>query len=457
MRLYLINPTNPLAGVNKGFWTGRYAAWRPLGLLIVAALTPPEWDITVIDENRQIPDYASLPRPDLVGITAFTSQANRAYQIAGTFRRVGVPVVMGGIHATMRTQEALKHVDAVVTGEAESIWAHVLDDVRRDRLQTTYAGIHLDMQHSPVARHDLLPTGYLVGSIQTTRGCPLDCNFCSVTAFNGGRFRHRPISHVIEELRLIREKHVLFVDDNLIGTRRDHLERTKELFRAIIRSGIRKRWAAQVTINMGDDEELLHLAAEAGCFGVFIGFESPSPDGLIELHKRFNIQHHRNLRATVRRIQQHGILVLGAFMIGLDIDRPGIGQHVADTALDYGLDLLNVTLLTPLPGTRLWDSMESDGRILSNAFPEDWHYYTLSQPVCRYMRLSWEDILDELETCLRSFYSYPQIARRPLRHLWRSRSPVKALISLGSNVYGRCRSHVDTSATSDSHVRDTGT
>ncbi len=435
MRLYLINPSNPIASVHKRSWAARYAVWKPLGLLIVAALTPPDWDITVIDENREMPDYATLPTPDLVGITAFTSQANRAYALARAFRRSGIPTVMGGIHATMRTEEALEHFDAVVTGEAESIWGQVLEDASKHTLRRTYAGEHLDMVHSPIARHDLLPKGYLVGSIQTTRGCPLDCNFCSVTAFNGGRFRHRPIDHVVQELALIREKYVLFVDDNLVGTRTDHLARTKDLFRAIIGAGIRKKWVAQVTVNMGDDEELLALASQAGCYGVFIGFESPTANGLAELHKQFNLRHHRDLKASVRKIQRHGIQVLGAFMVGLDVDEPGIGQRIADTGLEYGLDVLNITLLTPLPGTRLWDSMEKDGRIIANDFPEDWKYYTLSLPVSRYRNLSWGQILDERETCLRVFYSMPQVTLRALRNLWRTRSPSKALIGLVSNLY----------------------
>ena len=236
MRLYLINPSNPLVSITKAKenrWY-RYIVWKPLGLLVVAALTPPEWGITVIDENLGVPDYATMPRPDLVGITAFTSQAPRAYEVSAEFRSRGVPVVMGGIHATMCLSEALEWVDAVVTGEAESVWAQVLEDARQCTLNRVYTGTHLDMDKVPLARHDLLPTGYRLGSIQTTRGCPLNCSFCSVTAFNGGRFRHRPIENVVQEFKLIREKYVLIVDDNLVGTRKDHIARTKDLFRAMI-------------------------------------------------------------------------------------------------------------------------------------------------------------------------------------------------------------------------------
>jgi radical SAM superfamily enzyme YgiQ (UPF0313 family) len=283
--LYLINPRNPtvsLAQVKENLFN-KYRIWKPLNLLILARLTPPEWDVTVIDENLRMPDYGSMPRPDLVGLTAFTSQAERAYQVAARFRRLGVPVVMGGIHATMCLEEALERVDVVVTGEAEAVWPPVLEDARQGGLQRTYAGAIADMDEVPPARHDLLPTGYAFGSIQTTRGCPLNCSFCSVTAFNGKGFRRRPIENVIQEFNLIKEKRVLIVDDNLIGTSKEHIARAKELFQAMIDARIRKKWIAQVTINMAEDDELLRLAAKSGCFGVLIGFESLTDEGLTGL------------------------------------------------------------------------------------------------------------------------------------------------------------------------------
>jgi radical SAM superfamily enzyme YgiQ (UPF0313 family) len=202
-----------------------------------------------------------------------------------------------------------------------------------------------------------------------------------VTAFNGARYRQRPIPDVVREFQSIREKHVLVVDDNLIGTRHEHIARAKDLFRAIAQANLRKEWIAQATINFADDEELLGLAAKAGCGGVFIGFESPAPEGLLELGKKFNLLKGRNFRSSVRRIQRHNILVVGSFIIGLDVDEPGIGKRIAEVASQYGVDILNALFLTPLPGTRLWDQMKSEDRIALDAFPEDWKYYTLTFPV----------------------------------------------------------------------------
>ena len=442
MRLYLINPSNPLVSivnVKESRWN-RYRVWKPLSLMVLAGLTPPEWEISIVDENLGAPDYAAMPRPDLVGITAFTSQANRAYEVATYFRNLGVLVVMGGIHATMCLEEVMERADSVVTGEAEGVWPQVLADARHGSLNRRYDGGLAEISDVPLARHDLLATGYALGAIQTTRGCPLNCSFCSVTAFNGAKYRQRPISDVVREFQSIREKRVLVVDDNLIGTRPEHITRAKDMFRAIAQAKLRKEWIAQVTINFADDEELLALAAKAGCRGVFIGFESPTPEGLREIGKKFNLLKGRDFLASVRRIQRHNILVMGSFIIGLDIDEPGIGRRIAGVARQYGVDNLNVLFLTPLPGTRLWDQMTSQDRIALNTFPQDWKYYTLTFPVACYKHLSLDVIIQEMISCNRDFYSMPRILRRVFSSLWQRRRP---LISMVSNLSYRNNLRLD--------------
>ncbi len=442
MRLYLINPSNPLvSSVNaRASRWNRYRIWKPLGLMVLAGLTPPEWDVSIVDENLAVPDYSAMPRPDLVGITAFTSQANRAYEVAAQYRRMGVPVVMGGIHATMCLDEAAERVDSVVTGEAEGVWAGLLEDARRGALKPLYEGGLASMEKLRPARHDLLTSGYAFGSVQTTRGCPLNCSFCSVTAFNGAHYRQRPIPDVVREFEAIREKRILVVDDNLIGTRPEHIARAKDLFRAIAQAGLRKQWVAQATINFADDDELLALAAKAGCRGVFVGFESPTGEGLREIGKRFNVMKGRDLRASVHHIQKHGILVVGSFIIGLDVDEPGIGKRIAEAASRYGVDSVNVGFLTPLPGTRLWDQMESEGRIALHDYPADWDYYTLNFPVARYKHLSQDGIFQEMVSCNQDFYSIPRVLRRALRNVWQRRAP---LISLVANLSYRRNFRLD--------------
>lgn len=449
IRLFLINPTNPLVScvtANERSRWNRYRVWKPLSLMVLARLTPPEWEVTILDENVSPVDYAALPRPDLVGITAFTSQAPRAYQVAADFRRLGIPVVMGGIHATMCVEETLARVDSVVTKEAESVWPRVLEDCKNGRLQRQYDGGHIAIDAFVPARQDLLPEGYAFGSIQTTRGCPLNCNFCSVTTFNGTHYRQRPIEEVVAEFLTIPEKRVLVVDDNLIGIRPEHIARAKDLFRALAKAKLRKEWIAQATINFADDDELPALARAAGCCGVFIGFESPTADGLRELGKKFNLQKGRDFRASVRRIQRHKILVMGSFIIGLDIDDAGIGERIAATARSYGVDSLNALFLTPLPGTRLWDQMKGDNRIALDTFPEDWRYYTLAFPVARYQRLSLENVIEEMAACNRSFYSMPGVLRRFWASMWPHRKP---LINLIANLSARINSKTESQACAD--------
>jgi len=174
MRLYLINPSNPLVSIVnvKESRCNRYRVWKPLSLMVLAGLTPPQWEITIVDENLGVPDYRAMPRPDLVGITAFTSQANRAYEVATYFRNMGVPVVMGGIHATMCMKEVMEHVDSVVTREAEGVWLQVLEDARHGSLKRRYDGGFTEINNVPLARHDLLDAEYAFGAIQSTRGCP---------------------------------------------------------------------------------------------------------------------------------------------------------------------------------------------------------------------------------------------------------------------------------------------
>lgn len=435
MRLYLVNPANPvvsLSSLDEGTRLNRFRVWKPLNLLLLAGMTPDTWEVEIIDENLGPGRYDARPRPDLVGITAFTSQATRAYEIATLFRNQGVPVVMGGIHVTMETEEALRYADAVVTGEAEAVWGRVLEDAERGRLRIRYDGGFVDMDKIPPARHDL--GSYALGSIQTTRGCPLNCSFCSVTAFNGGKFRHRPIDHVIEEMKRIREPIYMFVDDNLIGTRRDHIEYSKDLFRAMIREGLTRPWIAQVTINMADDDELLELAARSGCHSVFIGFESPTVEGLIAVHKKFNLKGARNFRASVRNIQRHGILVIGSFIMGIDTDRPGIGEVTAKACDEYGVDMANVLMLTPLPGTQLYREMRAQRRIKANTYPRDWQYYTLAQPVAEYKNFSWDDLQAEKRRFNDLFYGYGKIVRRSLRMVRNTRSPRKVFLGVVGNL-----------------------
>jgi radical SAM superfamily enzyme YgiQ (UPF0313 family) len=211
----------------------------------------------------------------------------------------------------------------------------------------------------------------------------------------------------------------------------------------MIREGLTVPWICQASINFADDDELLELAARSGCQGVFIGFESPTVEGLMAVGKKFNFQKGRDLRKSVRRIQQHGMCVVGSFIIGIDTDQRGIGETIARAAKEYGIDAANVLVLTPLPGTRLYAQMEREGRIRSNDYPQDWKYYTLTYPVASYKHLTWAELAEEVNRFNDRFYSYPQILRRMLQLIRNTRSPQTFLITLVANLSYRSNHLLD--------------
>lgn len=323
-RLVLVNPVNT---VRSGFSVNQSSRFPPLGLGIVAGLTPESWDVELVDENSAPFAYRDA---DLVGITAFTSAANRAYEIADICRSRGVPVVMGGIHASTCTDEALRFADAVVIGEAESVWEQVLTDAVQNQLRPTYQGEWLDPSQLPSPRRDIYDRDYMFASVQTSRGCPMDCDFCSVTAYNGRRYRRRPAAQVLDELETIPDDLLFFVDDNIIGYGSECRAQALAIFQGMVERGIEKRWFCQASVNVADDPEVLDWASRAGCRMIFLGIEAEDVDALTEVNKRLNLKRGVSSYAqTFDRIHQAGIAVLGAFhgfpprLVSLRPDRPG--------------------------------------------------------------------------------------------------------------------------------------
>lgn len=415
--LYLINPRNLLEKVSRSKLWNKLRVWPPLSIMTVAGLTPRSWDVEILDENLEWFNYEKMRRPTLVGVTAFTCQATRAYELAEIFRGLKVPVVAGGIHASLCTAEAERFCDAVVTGEAESVWPTVLDDVLQGRLQRRYAGVYRDPFTTSPARHDLVRGKYWLGALQTGRGCPLNCRFCSVTSFNGSRFRRRPIEEVIEEAKMVTADVIFFSDDNLIGTRSDDIEYSKELFRQMIAHGIKKKWTAQLTINFADDDELLRLARESGCIACYIGFESADPATLKEMHKQYNVRFGPDsYRRAVERIHDAGIGVTGNFIIGSDQDRPGSADLIVKTINECGIDGSPFTTMTPLPGTELYTQIEREGRLVLNNYPQDWMYYNLVYPTFKYNNFDWIQLRGEVRKLYEGLLkSRTHILRRALR------------------------------------------
>jgi radical SAM superfamily enzyme YgiQ (UPF0313 family) len=373
-KLLLINPVNPR---RVGLTINTNSRFPPLGLGIIAALTPSDWDVKIIDENFEPFDYREA---DLVGLTAFTASVNRAYEIAGLYRDKGIPTLLGGIHASMLPDEALQYADTVVSGEAETVWARVIADFEAGRLQKIYRGEWSDLKGIPKPRHDLFHPGYRFGSIQTARGCPMDCEFCSATAFNGRRYRQRPVEEVLDELETIPQKMVFFLDDNIIGYGKQAAERAVTLFKGIIERGIKKDWFCQASMNFADNEDVLECAAKSGCRMVFLGVEAENADALEEVNKKLNLKMKVDTYEEVfRRINRHGIAVLGAFIYGMDSDTPEALRRRTDYILNSGIDVMQTTYLTPLPGTRLFSKLLDEERLLYTNFPIDWDHYDMTE------------------------------------------------------------------------------
>ena len=350
-----------------------------LGLLTLAGMTPTEIAVDYIDENFGTVDFAA--DYDLVALSGMTQQVCRAYEIAAVFRSRGVYTAIGGPHATVMAEEARKHVDTVVVGEAEGVWEQFLADFRRSRSQRTYVNDRLekvDLSKSPVPRYDLIPGAFYFPSadykmipVQTTRGCPRHCDFCSVPQVYGKAFRVKNVSQVIADVEEAKSVAngllILFSDDNMFINRRF----SKELLKALI--PLKIRYMAQSDIGIGKDEELLRLMYESGCVMVLIGLESLSFENLKKVD-RFKAKMLERYSEYVRRIQSFGIAVLGAFILGFDHDDLLTFQRIADFVLENSI-YPQVTIATPLPRTALTDRLSREGRLPQSSYWNRCTYY----------------------------------------------------------------------------------
>ncbi|MBI5048661.1 MAG: B12-binding domain-containing radical SAM protein [Deltaproteobacteria bacterium] len=412
-RLTLIYPAHKKnLGDNRK--KGRYPIPQ-LSLPSIAGLTDNRFEITIVDDN--IEDINFDAKPDLVGITTMTALAPRAYEIAQEFRKRGVPVILGGIHVSMLPEEAANYADSIVLGEAEDVWPVVLEDFIHSRLKKIYKGTG---QHTlvnlPRPRLDLLKRDRYFSSslLMASRGCPHDCHYCSVTTFWGKGFRYRPIPEVIEELKSLKGRMVFFADDNLYGNK----VYAKKLFREMV--PLKKKWSCQGDSLIANDKELLNLAAESGCQWIFIGIESISEKNLAKMRKSFNKV--KQYKESFKKIHDAGINIFGSFIFGLDEDDKNVFKETVDFAIDAKLDAANFYILTPLPGTKLFQEMKDEGRLLHT----EWDKYDANHVVFKHPKLTSEELLSGLIFAYKYFYSIPSISKRMLRA--GHKRPVQSLI-----------------------------
>jgi radical SAM superfamily enzyme YgiQ (UPF0313 family) len=400
MRLLLIEPSNRRASVIDRLPVA------PLSLGVIAALTPPDWEVSIVQEPYDRLDLES--DFDLVGITAGTTNVRRGYQIADEFRKRGKRVIMGGIHASVLPSEALGHCDSICIGEAESIWRCILDDFRAGRLRKIYRQEQpTDLESYTPPRRDLLPVRkpFLldIGTIETSRGCPYACEFCSASTIYGRRVRERPMKSLLPEIERMQNRSLFFVDNNIFTS----VDRTKKLFREI--APLKKRWAAQASLSFAADRELVELTARSGCFGLFIGLESVAAEGHNSYRK--NAGSLEEMKERLRVLREQGIGVHASLIFGHDFETKDIIRRSLDTLLS--LDVVSATfgILTPLPGTLIAAKLEAQGRV----FSKNWDCYDLNHLVFVPKNISCDQFLEEMRAMRRVFFSVKATVRRILR------------------------------------------
>ncbi len=399
MKILLIVPGWPPSSL----WAQIRFKFPPLSLLTLASETPEEIELSILDENIEELDFNT--EVDLVGITVMTPQALRAYQIAEEFKKRGKKIVLGGFHVSSFPEEALSHGDAIVVGEGDRIWREVIQDFKNSKLKKIYkdSGLFPLSEIKNPKRELLRGKPYLFSNtIQTTRGCPFQCEFCSVSSFYGKSYRTRPLHLVIKELERMREESIFLflVDDNLIGNR----SYAKALFQEMI--PLKFKWAGHAPLNLVRDEELLKLASKSGCQALFVGFESLTHQNLVLMGKKSNLG--VSPEDAVKRFHDQGIGILASFILGYDHDSPECFQKILDFCHRTRIDGALFPILTPYPGTLLRERLEREGRILTNR----WDLYDMEHVTFVPKRMKPEELQEGFEKLNASFLSWRSIFRR---------------------------------------------
>ena len=397
MRIKLIAPAPRNKYCNKNGKT----SFPQLNLRIIEALTPPDFEVSIHDERIEDLDFEDSP--DLVGITVLTSVAPRAYEIAHIYRSRNVPVILGGIHTSLFPEEGLQYADSIVIGEAEGIWERVLNDFRTGNLKEKYEGSEFPgfEKAFPLLRTLRNPEAYSVKhTVQTTRGCPFNCEFCSVTKLWGNKYRFRQIDMIINEIQQSNSRRIIFVDDNIVGNPKF----STELFERLVPLNI--KWAGQASITVAKKEGLLDLMKKSGCEWLFMGIESLNAENLSDMRKNINIV--EELEQNLRKIKEAGINILGSFIFGFDHDDSTVFDKVVDFCQRTRLDAANFYVLTPIPGTALYEQMEKEDRILTRK----WHLYDGNHVVFKPKKMTPEELLSGYVSAYNRMYSAGTIFKR---------------------------------------------
>lgn len=403
MMVTLINPTIGRMGSKRS-----YRKWvlEPLSLAALAGVTPNGVRLRIADDRIEDINY-NFPT-DLVGISVETSTALRSYEIAKKFREMKIPVVLGGFHPSLMPEEASKHADSIVIGQAEEVWPILLDDFAKKKLKKTYLGSPEGFLKGLIPNKEVFgDKKYLPFSlIETGRGCSQSCDFCAVKEFFNQQYYPRQIDVVVEEIKASNKKSLLIVDDN-IASRKIHLE---ELCSALI--PLKVSWASQASINVAEDENLLDLLKKSGCKGLLIGFESLVDDNLKQMGKFANLKR-KDYSKAISKLRSRGIRIYGSFVIGYDSDTPQTVKDTLNFVTSEKMAISNFYPLTPLPRTPLYARLESEGRIINPGWWLDYNHQYGSL-IFKPKNFTPEELKDICDKARRQFYSWGSIFKRSL-------------------------------------------
>jgi len=432
-KLLLINPAN---NARLGFLNDQNTRFMPLGLGIVAALTPAHWEVELLDESFE--EFTFKPA-DIVAFTSFTSTAPRAYEIAALYREAGIHTVMGGIHASMYTDETLNFFDSVVTGEAEGAWPTLIADFESGETKRLYEGGINDINTVPHVRREIYKYPYAYDLVQTSRGCPWSCEFCSVTHMNGKTYRERDVEEVLDELEKTTRPMLFFVDDNLVNNKKGADERAIRLFKGMVERGIKKHWVSQAALNFADNEEVLYWARKSGCTIILMGIEAETPQALKDVRKNLNLKRGiGSYEKIFKKIHKHGIGILATMIFGMESDKIEDLYARSEFIKKSTIDSYQCTILTPLPGTVLYDRMKEQNRIVLNNYPADWQHYHFWRATMSTPNMNPGDIESNMHEIWLNLYNKEAMRRKMFRTLWNTRSFMTAYWAYACNHnYGR--------------------
>jgi radical SAM superfamily enzyme YgiQ (UPF0313 family) len=432
LKILLISPLK-----NEGIKKPRGVRIPEMALLLIAGLTPDKHDVTIIEE--EFDDVSFDKECDLVGISCMTANAPRAYYFAEEFKKRGKKVVLGGIHPSILPREAIQFADSVVVGEAEGVWQGLLEDCERGKLKSFYhkdspsldTYVHIKQRNGEKrARFNLNP-------VITTRGCPYNCEFCCVCDIYGKKIRHIPVEHVVKDIADSERKFFIFLDDNIIGDPRY----ARELFTAI--RPLRIKWIGQASITFINNEELIKLAVESGCKGLFFGLETVSKSHLKRLRK--SLKEIDKVEEAIKRFKGYGIYFHPSLIFGFDDDTKDVFKETLDFLNRNNISSASLNILTPYPGTKIYNTFKKEGRLLTH----DWRYYDHGTAVFNPKNMTARELQEGRLWAKKEFTKISSVLKRlpyhldnPIYHLALNlgahitiRNEIKLLPELASTIY----------------------